>query len=220
MKVKLNVIDHDGVPTTASFTIRDGQGRIYPLRTKRVVPDFFFQDQVYRQDGEHVLLPPGDYRVTYQRGPEYKRLTREISVPDQAECTETFRLERWIKLADHGWYSGDHHVHAAGCAHYDSPTQGVSPEAMFRHIVGEDLNIGCVLTWGPCWDHQKVFFRGREDVSSGNYLMRYDVEVSGFPSSHAGHLCLLNLREETTAILRKSHSTGPTKKKKDILKVS
>jgi hypothetical protein len=26
--------------------------------------------------------------------------------------------------------------------------------------------------------------------------MRYDVEVSGFPSSHAGHLCLLNLQED------------------------
>jgi hypothetical protein len=27
-------------------------------------------------------------------------------------------------------------------------------------------------------------------------LMRYDVEVSGFPSSHAGHLTLLNLKEQ------------------------
>ena len=26
--------------------------------------------------------------------------------------------------------------------------------------------------------------------------MRYDVEVSGFPSSHAGHLCLLRLKED------------------------
>ena len=26
--------------------------------------------------------------------------------------------------------------------------------------------------------------------------MRYDVEVSGFPSSHTGHLCLLNLTED------------------------
>ena len=26
--------------------------------------------------------------------------------------------------------------------------------------------------------------------------MRYDIEVSGFPSSHAGHVVLLNLRED------------------------
>ena len=27
-------------------------------------------------------------------------------------------------------------------------------------------------------------------------VIRYDVEVSGFPSSHAGHLCLLRLKED------------------------
>ena len=57
-------------------------------------------------------------------------------------------------------YSGDHHVHAAGCAHYDSPTEGVGPEDMMRHILGEDLNVGCVLSWGPCWYTQKAFFEG------------------------------------------------------------
>ena len=85
--------------------------------------------------------------------------------------------------------SGDHHVHAAGCAHYSSPTQGVQPADMMRHIVGEDLNVGCVLTWGPCWYHQKQFFDGKvSPLSTPRNLMRYDVEVSGFPSSHAGHV--------------------------------
>ena len=66
-----------------------------------------------------------------------------------------------------------------------------------RHILGEDLNVGCVLSWGPCWYHQKQFFDGKtHELSRKNYLMRYDVEVSGFPSSHAGHLCLLRLNED------------------------
>ena len=66
-----------------------------------------------------------------------------------------------------------------------------------RHILGEDLNVGCVLSWGPCWYHQKQFFDGQvHQLSQKNYLMRYDVEVSGFPSSHAGHLCLLRLSED------------------------
>ncbi|MCA9203842.1 MAG: CehA/McbA family metallohydrolase, partial [Planctomycetales bacterium] len=104
---------------------------------------------------------------------------------------------RWIKMTDHGWYSGDHHVHAAGCSHYESPTQGVTPQDMMRHILGEDLNVGCVLSWGPCWYYQKEFFEGSTHrLSLPDYLMRYDVEVSGFPSSHAGHLCLLNLKED------------------------
>ncbi len=81
--------------------------------------------------------------------------------------------------------------------HYESPTEGVKPEDMWRHIVGEDLDVGCVLSWGPCWYAQKQFFEGKiHSLSTPDYLMRYDVEVSGFPSSHAGHLCLLRLKED------------------------
>jgi hypothetical protein len=88
-------------------------------------------------------------------------------------------------------------VHAAGCGHYESPTEGVKPEDMWRHILGEDLDVGCVLSWGPCWYAQKQFFEGKiHKLSTPDYLMRYDVEVSGFPSSHAGHLCLLRLKED------------------------
>ena len=197
VRVKLSVLDDDGKPTTANFVFRDSLGRVYPARSRRLAPDFFFHDQVYRADGEDVLLPPGQYEVAYNRGPEYLVLRRSINVPPVEEHSESFRLKRWIKLADLGWYSGDHHVHAAGCSHYEAPTQGVTPADMMRHIVGEDLNVGCVLSWGPCWYHQKEFFEGDiNKLSTPNYLMRYDVEVSGFPSQHAGHLCLLRLKED------------------------
>lgn len=197
VEVVLDILDYDGQPTTGQFVIRDGKGRIYPSRSRRLAPDFFFHDQVYRHHGESVMLPPGEYQVTYTRGPEYKILHRQINVPPSVSHKERFQLERWIKLADHGWYSGDHHVHAAGCAHYESPTEGVQPVDMMRHILGEDLNVGCVLSWGPCWYHQKQYFDGKvHHLSQPLNLMRYDVEVSGFPSSHAGHLCLLRLTED------------------------
>jgi len=68
---------------------------------------------------------------------------------------------------------------------------------MMRHILGEDLNVGCVLSWGPCWYFQKQYFEGKvHKLSQPGNLMRYDVEVSGFPSQHAGHLCLLRLTED------------------------
>jgi hypothetical protein len=195
--VKLDILDEDGQPTTAQLTFHDVQGRVYPARSRRLAPDFFFQDQVYRANGETVRLPAGRYQVTCTRGPEYRTLHREIEVPDATEHTERFKLERWIHPATLGWFSSDHHIHAAGCAHYSSPTQGVEPADMFRHIVGEDLNVGCVLTWGPCWYYQKQFFQGQVSaLSAPNNLMRYDVEVSGFPSSHCGHLVLLRLKED------------------------
>jgi len=197
VKVVVEVLDDDGAPTTGQFVIRDSRGRVYPARSRRLEPDFFFHDQIYRHSGEFIVLPPGEYDVTYTRGPEYHILHRKIKVPAVETHREQFRLKRWIKLIDHAWYSGDHHIHAAGCAHYESPTQGVSPEAMMRHLRGEDVNVGCVLTWGPCWYFQKQFFEGDTSrLSAGNYLMRYDVEVSGFPSQHAGHLCLLRLQDD------------------------
>jgi hypothetical protein len=198
VEVVLGVYDQDGSPTTAAFTIRDTAGRVYPNPARRLAPDFFFHNQIYRAHGESVQLPPGEYTVNVQRGPEYHVITEKLVVADNVRSQKAeFRLHRWIHPAEMHWYSGDHHVHAAGCKHYDSPTEGVSPGDMLRHIVGEDLNVGCVLSWGPCWYTQKQYFEGKTSaLSLPRYLMRYDVEVSGFPSSHAGHLCLLNLSED------------------------
>jgi len=196
-KVTLGIRDVDGEPTTANFVIRDTKGRVYPLPSRRLSPDFFFHDQVYRTDGESVMLPPGEYSFVVNRGPEYLPQRINVTVPNTAEHFVDVNLKRWIHVAKRGWFSGDHHVHAAGCGHYDSPTEGVGPEAMMRHILGEDLNVGCVLSWGPCWYTQKQHFNGQVSaLSTRDYLMRYDVEVSGFPSSHAGHLCLLKLTED------------------------
>jgi hypothetical protein len=124
-------------------------------------------------------------------------------------------LERWVKPSQRGYYSGDTHIHAAGCAHYESPYEGVTPEVMFRQVQGEALDIGDVLTWGPGYYYQKRFFSGhvhhfdhfaeqspdrspekQDSVSVEAPLLRYDIEVSGFPSSHCGHLVLLRLTQQ------------------------
>lgn len=160
VKVNLAVRDFDGSPTTAAFVIKDQQGRVYPHQSRRLAPDFFFHQQVYRADGEFVALPPGEYSVTVSRGPEYIPLDLEVTIPKADQHEVTVNLKRWIHLAKRNWFSGDHHIHAAGCSHYDSPTEGVGPEAMMRHVLGEDLNVGNVLSWGPCWYTQKQFFNG------------------------------------------------------------
>lgn len=198
VEVVLGIKDFDGTGTMASLVIKDKLGRVYPNPARRLAPDFFFHDQIYRQDLESVHLPPGDYTVTINRGPEYYVDTHRLHVrSDGVSQRAEFQLRRWIHAAERHWYSGDHHVHAAGCAHYDSPTEGVTPRDMMRHILGEDLNVGCVLSWGPCWYSQKQYFEGKVSaLSTPQYLMRYDIEVSGFPSSHAGHLCLLRLTED------------------------
>jgi hypothetical protein len=176
---------------------------IYPLPGRRVAaydeyPDFFFQPQIYRQDGEHVVLPPGKYNVTIDRGPEYTPQKMQLTVPANVkEYSASFQLKRWLNMSKLGWYCADHHVHAAGCSHYDSPEEGVKPLDMWRQQVGEGLNVAAVLAWGPSWYHQKTFFTGKDDpLSTSKNILRNDVEVSGFPSSHAGHIVLLRLKED------------------------
>jgi len=196
-KLSLGVLDENKSPTIAAFTIRDAQGRIYPHPSKRLAPDFFFQPQVYRHNGESVALAKGSYTVTCTLGPEYLPQTKRVEMTERDGNRVEFQMQRWIDAAKNGWYSGDHHVHAAGCSHYQDPTQGVRPEDMARQVRGEKLNVSCVLTWGPCYYYQKRFFTGKDDPQSKpNELMHYDLEVSGFPSSHAGHLVLLGLTEQ------------------------
>jgi len=195
-EVKLKVLDENGRPTMAMFIIRDPQQRVYPSQAKRLAPDFAFQPQVYRADSETLLLPQGDYSVECTRGPEYRVQHQPLKVGSDAQ-TATFTLQRWIDPSKMGWWSGDHHIHAAGCAHYTQPTEGVLASDMYRHCQGEDLKIGCNLTWGPCFDFQKQFFTGEDDrVSQYPYLLHYDIEVSGFGSHQSGHLVLLRLKDE------------------------
>ncbi|XZE53539.1 CehA/McbA family metallohydrolase [Planctomycetaceae bacterium SH139] len=194
--VTFRVFDAKGKPAFGKFLIRDSKGRIYPAQSKRLAPDFFFQRHIYRGDREQVALPPDTYTVVCSRGPETIPETKRLKVGNKP--TElVYRVNRWIDPAQAGWWSGDHHIHAAGCLHYENPTQGVQPSDMIRHIMGEDLKVGCCLTWGPCFDYQKRFFTGEvAEQSQYPYTLRYDVEVSGFGSHMSGHLNLLNLKQQ------------------------
>src|SRR5688500_9942735 len=170
LPVRLQVRDHDGTPTTGRFQFVDSQGHVFPPQAKRLAPDLFFQKHIYRAHGESVLLPPGDLTMSYGRGPEYRWNTRTVRIPPPSGSSRPaeipLQLERRGDPAARGLYSGDHHSHAAGCAHYTSPTEGVLPADVFRQVKGEGLNVGSVLTWGPGFDRQHRFFAPTADTLS------------------------------------------------------
>ncbi len=196
--VKVSIRDFDGKATTGRFTFTDKAGHVYPPLPKRLAPDFFFHKQIYRHDGGTVLLPPGEFTMEYGRGPEYRLLKKKVTIPDKGDASIDVKVERWINPMDYGFYSGDHHIHAAGCQHYTNPTEGVHAPDMFLHVKGEGLNVGCNLTWGPCYDYQRQFFEpGANKLSEPFTVLKYDVEVSGFGSQAMGHVCLLNLKDQT-----------------------
>jgi len=194
--VRLNLRDENGQPTTVNLEIRDAAGRVYPSQAKRIAPDLRFHPQVYRDSGQILSLPAGEFDIAIRRGPEYPAVMRKLKVAAPGTTLDV-QMQRWVDPAKTGWWSGDHHIHAAGCKHYINPTLGVMAQDMALHCRGEDLKIGANLTWGPCFDFQKQFFTGKVDEASRYpYLLRYDVEVSGFGSHRSGHLCLLRLKDQ------------------------
>ena len=196
--VRLVLHEEDLAPTTARLSFTDRLGHVYPPQPKRLAPDLFFQKQIYRYDGETVLLPPGEFKVTYSRGPEYLALQKDVTVPRTGEASLALVLRRWIHPKKYGYYSGDHHIHAAGCAHYSKPSEGVNASDIFRQVKGEGLNVGCILTWGDCYEYQRQFFLPTVDkLSEPLTRLKYDVEVSGFGSQALGHVCLLNLKDQS-----------------------
>jgi hypothetical protein len=112
----------------AAFTIRDALGRLYLNPAKRLAPDLFFQPQVYRENSDTILVPAGSYTVTSSMGPEYHPQTKQVEVTATGPNEVSLAVQRWIDPAKYRWYSGDHHVHAAGCSHYQNPTEGVQPD--------------------------------------------------------------------------------------------
>ncbi|MFE3001811.1 CehA/McbA family metallohydrolase [Nocardia sp. NPDC059246] len=217
--IRFDVREPDGRSCVAAITVRDAHGRSYPSKAMRLAPDMFFHEHVYRATGEVIRLPTGRYEVCAVRGPEYREVRVDVDIEAGTEEVSVV-LDRWVDPAGRGYYSGDPHIHAGGCSHYSVPTEGVTPETMIRHVRGEGLWLGSVLTWGPCYYHQKQFFSG-EAISpaalleypqmqqaqgmtwtpqptdrDGESTLRYDLEVSGFPSSHSGHAILLGLTDQ------------------------
>ena len=104
-------------------------------------------------DGELVKLPAGKYKVEFWRGPESITKTRSSRSGSTsgaarvgADASSNRALDRSRKF---GWWSGDHHIHAAGCAHYTNPTEGVHAPDMMRHCLGEDLKVGATSPGVP-----------------------------------------------------------------------
>ena len=82
--------------------------------------------------------------------------------------------------------------------------QDFGPEDMMRHILGEDLNVGCVLSWGPCWYTRR---HGRDGHPSTNCELqdgpsvRVENQVERWVS-HRGFLCVLHHVQGTKLELR------------------
>ena len=126
--VVLDVRDDDGRPTMASFIFRDRLGRVYPVaeppaRARLLLPSPGLPPE--RRDGRRCRR--ARTRSSSPAGPStWSRRGRSRSRRPESH-RESFTLKRWINLAKLDWFSGDHHVHAAGCATTRARPRGSSP---------------------------------------------------------------------------------------------
>ena len=184
--VTLGVLDEDGKPTTAGFVIRDRHGRVYSIAVQTAGRPTSPSSRRWSTAATARASAPSrrreySFAVTAGRNTSLKRATSPVG---DKPAKVDFKLKLPDRPVEARLVVGLTITStAAGCAHYTKPTEGVLAADMIRHCEGEDLKVGCNLTWGPCFDFQKQFFTGQIDkVSQYPYLLRYDIEVSGFGS--------------------------------------
>lgn len=82
-----------------------------------------------------VDLLPGEYTFTAERGHEYFAAQQRVTIPEVGDMAEVrLVLERWIDMAERGWYSGDTHLHR-------------KLEDVPNIVAAEDLHVALPLTY-------------------------------------------------------------------------
>ncbi len=79
-----------------------------------------------------VVLPPGKYTFTAEKGKEFIPVQREVTVSAGAPEV-VLSLQRWIDMSEGGWFSGETHVHR-------------TIDDLKTLMLCEDLNVALPLT--------------------------------------------------------------------------
>ena len=130
-------------------------------------------------------LPPGKYTFRVERGKDYLPAIQEVVVQDEPVQLE-FRLQRWIDMAQRGWFSGDTHVHR---------TISELPNVM----LAEDLNVAFPLSYWVTKSDVAPLDANGEEGHVGNGLISVD-------SSHVIHP--VNTEYEIFSVGKKDHTLG------------
>jgi hypothetical protein len=100
----------------------------------------------YVDGGFSLVLKPGEYFLSLSKGVEYLDQVHQIRMEEPGQ-TLVFSMERWIHMADSGWYSGDEHIHIRR-----SPREN---PYILKWIEAEDIHVGAMLQMG---DFRNIYF--------------------------------------------------------------
>jgi hypothetical protein len=182
------IIDESsGRPISARLRLTDARGRdVVPVgHPSELAPDaqqgdVRFQSKRFAYVDGNFSLDPKSLPLRYQviKGYEFIIAEGRITPGNVREEGIVIPLSRWSSLADHGWYSGDIHIHH------------ISPKTCHLEMDAEDLDVANILTSDFTMDQSE--FEGKVNrYSSGRRIIYVNQE---FRNDHLGHMCLLNLK--------------------------
>ncbi|HLG05103.1 MAG TPA: CehA/McbA family metallohydrolase, partial [Gemmatimonadales bacterium] len=195
--LRLVLTDSSGAPAPARVSVTGADGRGWaPEAALRHADDGFdrsrqsFELSYFHASGAATLtLPAGTYAVVVSRGPEYRSVSRTVTVPARRAITAAFRLVRLLDLPARGWWSGDLHVHMnyGGAYLMDPRRLRAQAEAEDLHvvenlIVNKEQRIPDVGSFRPGG--------GLDPASTSRTLIRHDQEYHTSYWGHTGHLGL------------------------------
>lgn len=189
-RFELTVVDKkSGEPIPCRMHLKDARGNVRKIGRLPFWKDHFVFDGKITFE-----LPPGIYTFELERGPEYVFRSGHFEIQKNSDDAQTVELERFVNMAEEGWYSGELHVHR--------PAKDI--ELLMR---AEDLHVAPVITW---WN-EKNTWKGKPlpeellvkfDGSRFYHLMAGEDERGG------GALLFFNLKQplEITAAEREHPS--------------
>ena len=128
---------------TLNIVVSDDEAKCLPCRIRLVdsqgksvgAPNLpFWRDHFVCEGNVTLTLPEGRCSLEIERGPEYQRLRRTVTIhPGKTTSVKTV-LQRIAHLAAEGWYSGELHIHR-------------KLEHMQLLMRAEDIQVAPVITW-------------------------------------------------------------------------
>lgn len=167
-------------------TVFDGHANPTGHRQPYLPPGRHGEDKWWIIPGPfNMELDPGEYDLTISRGMEHAPLSQSFEVQSGEKTALELRPKRWIDMRDHGWYSGDDHVHCQIMSDDDA-------DKVMAWIQAEDVHVANIVKMGDIhrtWFEQRGF--GEEyRVIDGDYVLSPGQE--GPRTHHVGHTLSMN----------------------------
>lgn len=175
------------IPPSGSIDYQDIMDNISGIHGENITGGYNYHSPGPGQGIFHVAptrfemaLPPGEYKLTAQRGPEFKVATMTVLVEGNQRSNATIALNRWIDMTQRGWYSGDDHVHAQLLHSHDAVRLMEFARVSDTHVVN-------LLEMG---NERRTYFEQRgfgpaARVQSGNHALVPGMEDPRYMLGHA-----------------------------------